>query len=193
MKSSQINGRRNFIEGWYIDENLCDSILELCKGKNRYKFNSSVKSSHQGYLCAPLKILSENLHNQYIDNLNKCISLYIKEYDFLKEISEFEIPENFVQVQIYDPNYFYKTLHCENDGTPKFLNRTMVFMTYLNSIDDGGGTNFPYQNLSLKAEKGLTVIWPTYWTHPHVGVVTNAERKYILTGWITWKRLTTEA
>ena len=43
----------------------------------------------------------------------------------------------------------------------------LVFMTYLNTVTDLGGTAFKYQNLEVQAEKGLTLIWPSDWTHTH--------------------------
>ena len=46
-----------------------------------------------------------------------------------------------------------------------------------------GGTHFPYQNKTLNAVKGKLVIWPSDFTHPHVGVISNDEEKYIATGW----------
>ena len=55
-------------------------------------------------------------------------------------------------------------------------------MTYLNDVDDGG-TEFKYQNITTPAKKGLTLIWPTHWTHTHRGQVSNTKIKYITTGW----------
>ena len=42
------------------------------------------------------------------------------------------------------------------------------------------------QDVEIKAEKGLTVFWPTEWTHTHVGVVSPTETKYIITGWYNY-------
>ena len=55
-------------------------------------------------------------------------------------------------------------------------------MTYLNDVEDGG-TEFKYQNLTTPAKKGLTLIWPVYWTHTHRGQISNTKTKYITTGW----------
>ena len=56
-------------------------------------------------------------------------------------------------------------------------------MTYLNDIDDGGGTEFKLQEMKVKAEKGKTIIWPSDWTHTHRGIVSPSKEKYIVTGW----------
>jgi hypothetical protein len=58
-------------------------------------------------------------------------------------------------------------------------------MTYLNDVDDGG-TEFYYQKTIIKAEKGLTLIWPADWTYTHKGQISNTKEKTIITGWISY-------
>ena len=192
MKPHYNNEKKNLISGWYIDENLCDSIVKQCSGMNRLKFNSEPKSSFMGFIASQLTDLSEQLHIQYITELNKVLDLYKKEYPFLKEeVADVEMYQyeghDCVQIQMYDPNFFYSPLHCENNGHPMVIDRCLAFMTYLTDVEDGGGTHFPYQNISTKSEKGLTLIWPAYWTHPHQGIVSETQKKIIATGWFTFR------
>ena len=57
-------------------------------------------------------------------------------------------------------------------------------MTYLNDIPNGGGTEFKfYPDFKVNDKKGLSLMWPTDFTHTHRGVVSEYE-KYIVTGWI---------
>jgi hypothetical protein len=56
----------------------------------------------------------------------------------------------------------------------------------LNNVDDGG-TQFFHQGLTIKAEKGLTLIWPADWTFVHRGQVSNTKEKWIITGWYNLK------
>ena len=60
-------------------------------------------------------------------------------------------------------------------------------MTYLNTVEDGGGTHFRFQNLTQQAKKGLTLLWPTDFTHIHNGIVSPTEHKYIATGWFNFQ------
>jgi hypothetical protein len=66
--------------------------------------------------------------------------------------------------------------------TKSSCDRVLVFMTYLNDVEDGG-TIFKYQNITMPAKKGLTVIWPAHFSHVHKGQITNKGEKYIVTGW----------
>ena len=58
-------------------------------------------------------------------------------------------------------------------------------MTYLNTAKNAG-TEFKYYNLKTQAKKGLTLIWPTDFTHTHKGVISKKDEKHIVTGWLTF-------
>ena len=63
-------------------------------------------------------------------------------------------------------------------------------MTYLNDvIKIGGETEWYYQNYKVKPKRGLTVIWPTDFTHTHRGIPTVEEKKYIFTGWYVFDKM----
>jgi len=55
-------------------------------------------------------------------------------------------------------------------------------MTYLNTIENGG-TEFYHQKIKIPCQKGLTLIWPSAWTHLHRGVINKLKEKTIITGW----------
>ncbi len=59
-------------------------------------------------------------------------------------------------------------------------------MTYLNDVDieGGGSTFFTHYDLEVQPRKGLTLIWPSEWTHAHRGNILNQDSKYIITGWM---------
>jgi len=63
-------------------------------------------------------------------------------------------------------------------------NRILVFILYLNTVDDGE-TYFETQNLKIKPEQGKLVLWPANFTHAHKGLPPKQE-KYILTGWVEY-------
>ena len=85
-------------------------------------------------------------------------------------------------IQHYAPNEGYFEWHNERTTTNS-PERALVWMTYLNDVDDGGETEFKYQNLKIKSQKGKTLIWPTDFTHTHRGITSPTQHKYIITGW----------
>ena len=65
------------------------------------------------------------------------------------------------------------------------MQRILTFTTYLNTIEVDGETEFITQGIKVKPKKGLTVIFPSQWTHPHRGIPAPNEVKYIATGWFS--------
>ncbi len=68
------------------------------------------------------------------------------------------------------------------------LHRTLLFMFYLNDVEEGGETDFYYQQRSVKPKTGRMVIAPAGFTHTHRGQVPKNQDKYILTSWMLFNR-----
>lgn len=69
-------------------------------------------------------------------------------------------------------------------NTTDALHRNLLFMFYLNDVDEGGETEFYYQNAKIKPKVGRMVIAPAGFTHTHRGNVPISNDKYILTSWV---------
>jgi hypothetical protein len=109
--------------------------------------------------------------------INSCVQEYCDKFEYLKMMSSFKM-EAF-NIQKYEPGGGFYTWHCE--ATLK-IRRVVVWMVYLNDVDDGG-TEFIHQNHIEKAEAGKLLLWPVDWTHAHRGQISYTKTKYILTGW----------
>ncbi len=87
-------------------------------------------------------------------------------------------------MQRYEPGEAFYGWHCERAGL-KASSRVLVWMVYLNTVTDKGGTQFYYQDHTEQPEQGKLLIWPTDWTHTHRGIPSLSQTKYIFTGWYT--------
>lgn len=117
--------------------------------------------------------------------LHTNVEKYVEKYDSLNSVDKWMLEAPAINFQRFLPNQGYKKWHCENVGKKSSV-RTLVWMLYLNTVEDKGGTDFYYQDLTCKAELGKMVIWPPYWTHLHRSQVSPSEMKYILTGWMAY-------
>lgn len=72
--------------------------------------------------------------------------------------------------------------HIEQGGGTT-SNRFLVWMIYLNDVDEGGHTEFIFQGRSVQPKTGRLVIWPAGVTHPHRGNPPYSNTKYVATGW----------
>ncbi|BAJ01707.1 2OG-Fe(II) oxygenase [Shewanella violacea] len=85
----------------------------------------------------------------------------------------------------------YPHWHSEQfpqEGYNEALHRVVLYMFYLNDVEEGGETEFFYQNRKLKPKKGTMVIAPAGFTHSHRGNKPISGDKYIATSWVMFNR-----
>ena len=172
------------------DLTLCDDIINHFKnlspnkkgegmvGFNNIHIDRTKKDSIEGELEWDETVGSVSY--RYVQELRKCTDQYIEKYPEANYYNKWGITEK-VKIQYYVPGGGYPAWHTER--AERNNNRHLVFMTYLNDVEDGGETEFKLQNLKIKAEKGKTVIWPVDWTYTHRGIISPKQEKYIVTGW----------
>jgi hypothetical protein len=63
--------------------------------------------------------------------------------------------------------------------------RNMSIIIALNDDYDGGEFYFPIQDFKIKLKKGQIIIFPPYWTHPHmVYTPLNGTSRYTINTWL---------
>ena len=176
--------KESFIGGWFIDKKICDNIIKYF---NIFKSNAKPGKIGNKLIKKDIKdsldliVTSDNIDKEIFEYrlaLQKVLELYIKKYPEVNKYDKFNFFE--ANIQQYKKNGGFKKWHFER---ARIFNskRVLVFMTYLNSIEKGG-TIFKYQKITTPSKKGLTLIWPTDFTHTHKGQIVNKE-KTIITGW----------
>ena len=188
MEFIDVDAPYSFIGGAKISEEVCDEVIDFfntCdylgkeEGHHAGGIDKSVKDSI--YLTVP-RYLKDTRITNFIDQLAEVTSLYVNFYPQLKTMN-WDLIEDF-NIQSYPKNGGFKKLHCERGaGHPQCANRIMAWMTYLNTVEEGGETYFETQKAKIKPVKGLTLIWPADWTHMHQGLPAPNEEKIIVTGW----------
>lgn len=197
MIGHEINELDTFIKGWYIEDlSMCDGIIQYFNNNNNKRVGTvhSAREQNKKVVNKTAKDstdceLSELfLRKEYIKNLQKCVDMYIDTFVYCNTGYPWTIVEP-INVQHYAPGGGYHDWHYERAVSDcEQANRHLVFMTYLNDVNDGGETDFFYQKIKVKPRKGLTLIWPADWTYTHKGILSNTEEKYIVTGWFNYYR-----
>ena len=77
----------------------------------------------------------------------------------------------------------YHAWHSEMMGE-RSRNRIMVISLYLNTVEQGGETEFLNQSLRVAPVKNRFVMFPAAYTHVHRGNPPLSGTKYIITGWV---------
>ena len=126
---------------------------------------------------------NEDFFHPIFEELRDLFFDYGEKYETLMSMGELEIMPVFNMQKYVDGGHF-KRHHFESSS--RFTrHRVLVWMIYLNDVEKGGETFFPYINKRFKPKKGQMLIWPAEFTHTHAGEeVLKGHDKYIMTGWI---------
>ena len=180
----------SFIRHYKIDPKLCDHLIKY------YKNNTEYKNPGEQYLAGTGELgidknakdsidvsFYNNSKNKYVKAYFDVLSEIVQEYDKYYGLKfNIRTSDRGTNIQFYPRNGGFKTWHTERTSL-RNSDRALVFMTYLNDINDGGETEFFHQKLKVKAQKGLTLLWPPDFTHLHRGIPSPTEEKIIVTGW----------
>ena len=192
---SQNSPNNNFIGIWEMHkQDICDDIIaffnlkrhrqqvgELGEGYNKSKKDSIDISIDPVELEKP----DFTIFNQYFNFLQNCFTDYCDQWPFLNKIGDVYISTFNVQ-KYYQGGHFIWP-HAERMSMYG-NNRLFAWMTYLNTVEEGGETVFTHYDLKFNPKIGRTLIWPAEWTHAHYGDEVKSGEKYIITGWMEMHR-----
>ncbi len=183
----------SFIGCWMIEDTaLMDAIVKFFDERNNLhsvgklvggRIDRNVKDSLD-ISINPKDIKDKKEYKIFVDYFNYLMNCYKKYQEDFPALEHFyQLHMGTFNIQKYLLGGHFKKPHFERQDLAT-SHRLFAWMTYLNDVPSGGGeTEFFYQKLKIKPEKGKTLIWPADWTHTHCGLPTTKEEKYILTGW----------
>lgn len=185
-----------FIREYYLEDNtVCDSLIELFHDADKKELTYAgrvgggsvipeIKKSKDFFLADAEDLDKTPVYYRFPE-YKKQLDSYINDYlQVLKIENQDFYMKQLPQIQYYKPGDGFYTWHVDASGADG-CDRAFVYITYLNDVPEGG-TEFYYQEHTVKAEKGKTVIFPAGLTHKHRGQISEEHEKYIMTGWIWW-------
>jgi len=187
----------SFIHGCYIPHKICDNLINFFDGNPDrhvsgvvYGKGDKVDVLHTDddvKVSTDINLVTEAdgiILDDYGRYLGLCIQEYEKKYHQASNMTSYGVTEA-INIQKYEPGEGFKKWHFERSGISQ-QTRCLAFMTYLKNVPHGG-TEFLYQKITTPAKKGLTIIWPSDWTHTHRGQISQKHKKYIITGWLNYQ------
>ncbi len=133
-------------------------------------------------------IASGKQHWKDVDNnLFRSLAMALKEfkdiYPYFSDMSRFkDMGYNLQRYQ--EGEYYHWHVDADNDVLAP---RQLVALWYLNDVEEGGETEFLFQDASVTPEKGKLMLFPPFWTHEHRAAVVTKGVKYIATTWINFR------
>lgn len=178
-----------------IPHDICEKIINMYNDTNTIKvkgvtsqgLDESAKKTTD-YLIDNKNHYWKDIDTLLYDTLHQYLFKYF-EYLHVNNYSTFDI-NNIVdsgfQIQKYDKNvgFFsnHNDFHIINENHKNYY-RILVYIFYLNDVDEGGETVI-CNDLKITPKKGTLLLFPTFWTYPHKGNMPISNDKYIVTGWI---------
>lgn len=177
-----------------FDQNFCNSLIDLCLdmpdrssyGKTLGGVQRHIKNSIDWALDANYDIpqnKEQEFDKRIYDETQKVANLYRLSFQHLLfhcDEDSFCKRDSGYQVQKYEQNIGSYTEHLDGalwiDSGP----RTLGLILYLNTVETGGGTQFPIQDITINAVAGRVAVFPAYWTHPHSGLMPLSSDKWIV-------------
>lgn len=197
-KKAQIKDFIGVYDG-YIPDQACDEAIELF---NKYQEFNKVFSrftsegatqdfkNDKQLFCNPETLTDQefNVNKLKLLMVNFDIALrhYYTETNVKKYTAE-DIITDHVKIQKTIPAQGYHVWHIEHGKGRENEKRILVYSIYLNTVEEGGETEFLYQSQRVKPVKGRIVIWPAGFPYVHRGNPPLSGEKYILTSWINYR------
>ena len=173
----------NFIKTYYdvLPDKLVKHLIQLSNQSVTWNTRSDKdRKDNQVELDPFWPRECRDINNNLLEN---AFTSYIGDFPYLQG-QGIDWWSGSVYLQRTKPLEGYHVFHCENSNWA-YRHRVLAWMIYLNDVEEGGETEWLYQQLKVKPKKNTAVIWPGSFTHLHRGNPPISGTKYILTGWFT--------
>ena len=177
----------DFLKEYQIDIQICKDVIDYFNSHPSKEPGLSGNQQWQPLVKSSTDVILLTEDNKqpaisaYFAALCECIEKYKEEFPACSEhVSSWGLSG--ANIQHYAPSQGYYVWHCEK-SSPHNADRHLVFSTFLNTVTEGGHTEFLHQGKAVEAVVGRTIIFPSDWTYTHKGRVSETQDKYIITGW----------
>lgn len=168
---------------------LCDNMVERFEAAKEEQYAGRIGQTFeqdQSIKKSTDLVVSGKEHWKDVDNnLFRSLGMAIKEFREKYEYFKGPFKDNGYALQRTEVGEHY---HWHIDGgSHDFSQRQLVAVWYLNDVPGPGGeTEFLFQDIKIKPQKGKLVLFPPFWTHEHRGVTLEKGVKYIATTWVVF-------
>ena len=121
----------------------------------------------------------DNLSMEFLPKIKDFVGDYLKKFSVLGQEKLLIYETKAIKIPIAGG---FHSWHYENTGL-QVSARKLVIQLYLNTIEEGGETEFLYINKRIKAKQGRLIIFPAGFTHTHRGNPPIGQDKYIVSTW----------
>jgi hypothetical protein len=177
----------------FLDKGLCRALVEafyMFKPQDAFVFGKDSKVKHSPTIRKSLIaeiptnwMYASRAESILYNGFHRALQTYIETFPVLKQ---FAFEDCGYQLSRYEKNEGFYLPHA--DGGVGALDRIVSAIVYLNDVDEGGGTRFHNQDLTVQPREGRMVMFPSAFTHMHEALKPISDHKYILTTFFSQRR-----
>jgi hypothetical protein len=144
---------------------------------------STTKDTESLFISSTVKIGNDPQFSNYVMEVlwSTCYPIYKEKYGSLNTLEPQHVWE--MKMQKTEIGGGYHAWHWESSG-PATATRILNYQIFLNTVDEGGETEFLYLSRREQPVEGTLLIYPGSFTHTHRGNPPISNTKYIINGWI---------
>ena len=188
---------QDFIKTWdnELDTEYCQSVIDYYNQQqgtrilNRQTANEQApKLNKDGAMLydegetGTFALSMNKLLKPYYDCIHRCVDDYVSEFGIFENVNPIQLSHS-IKIQHTRPSEGYHIWHCEH-ASRDTGQRAILAMVYLNTVEQGGETEFLYQSRRIDARAGRVMFCPAGYTHTHRGNPPLSGDKYCVTTWL---------
>lgn len=178
-----------------FSDDYCMKLISLFEDNPQFHFAGATMGgeNHEQKNTEEISLADVMSLDEITNSLNDMLVEYLTKFAVdvpnwnLYNLFSVSTSYKFCKLQKYNKGKgHYKAVHQERDAQPRGKDRVFTFMFYLNTVLDGGQTNFPLQKMKISPKRGTLIIWPAGFPYLHNGEVPITHDKYIVTTWLEY-------
>lgn len=121
-----------------------------------------------------------SLDAQMVSIVTEVLRSYVATYESLANMN---FKDTGYQMQRYKKGEGFYKRHVDGDPC-QCSERILALVIYLNDVEEGGGTCFPWQGVTVQPRAGRVAVFPANWMYPHEALVPASGDKFIISTFI---------
>jgi len=170
-----------------IDHQICDDLVDWFEKNEDLQHQAMLKNTNtdQNEVDDSQLVATRAWGDQYVrDTIIKCIDRAFLDYrGTIGWPWQYNLESKDFSVRKYPKGKGFFNDHIDT-ATELTYDRLLAFILYLNTVDDGGETEFFYTGRKIKPVKGKILLFPCNYLFAHRGHVPMSNDKYIATSFI---------
>ena len=166
-----------------VSKDVCQSILTAIQFSDSEYIDREQRPSFKEINISQKYIDRDPYWVSIQEELNSIFSDITKRY-----ISDLDVGPDFPSEYAFEQ---FRAKSNENNNHDQFKDhvdvgnhasakRFLVMFLYLNTVEVGGGTNFPRLDLTIQPKCGRILVFPPTWQYRHAGLPPVSETKHII-------------